>query len=212
MSDALSALRESRLVPVVTIHHPSEVEPIARGLADAGIRCIEITLRSALGLFAIRQIVEASILHVGAGTVLDEESLHAAVDAGAEFAVSPGLDEGIVAAARRRGVLALPGVATATEIQRARRSGLDHVKVFPIASIGGIGAIEALHQPFAGMSFMPSGGVTAQTANDFLAHPGVFAVGSSWLVPKRRDDSLYAEVRALAEDALHALDPEGEHA
>lgn len=201
----LAALRRSRLVPVVTVHDLEEVDAIASGLADGGVGCIEITLRTPLGLEAIARVAGLGILEVGAGTVLDPTLAEAAVDAGATFVVSPGLDEPVVEAALTRGAAALPGVATASELQRARRAGLDHVKLFPASTLGGIGLVEALHHPFPGMSFLPSGGVTAQSAPGYLAHPAVFAVGSSWLVPTARDGDLYGEVRRRSADAVAAL-------
>lgn len=207
---ALAAVRRSQLVPVVTIRELDEIEPIATGLADGGVRCIEVTLRTAHGLEAIRRIAALGILQVGVGTVLDETSVAAAVDAGATFVVSPGFDEAVVEATLARGAAPLPGVATASELQRARRAGLDHVKLFPAAHLGGLGFVDALHQPFPDTAFLPSGGVTAETASDYLAHPAVFAVGSSWLVPSSRGADLYDEVRTRARDAAASLSGEAD--
>jgi len=202
---ALATLRRSRLVPVVTVHDLDRVDAIATGLADGGVRCIEVTLRTALGFEAIARISGLGILQVGAGTVLDPSDVDAAVDAGATFVVSPGLDEAVLERALARGAAALPGVATASELQRARQAGLDHVKLFPAATLGGLRLVEVLHQPFPGISFLPSGGVTATTAAEYLAHPAVFAVGSSWLVPSAGHGDLYGEVRRRAEESIASL-------
>lgn len=201
----LDVLRRSRIVPVVTVRSVDEIEPIARGLADGGVDCVEITLRTPHGLSAIRRIADERILEVGAGTVLDVDAVAVAADAGASFLVGPGFDEPVVEAAQALSLVALPGVATATELQRACLAGVDQVKLFPISTLGGVGLIDALHQPFADMSFMPSGGVTPSNAPEFLRHRAVFAVGCGWLVPRARGDDLYSLVRAAAEDSVRTL-------
>ena len=199
------ALRESQLVPVVTITALDEVDAIADGLVAGGVGCVEITLRTPHGVEAIRRMAARGDLVVGAGTVLDEESLHAAAEAGAAFLVSPGLDERLVRSAGERGLLPLPGVATATEVQHARRIGLRHVKLFPISTLGGASLVEALHPPFPEMSFMPSGGVTSESAPRYLAHPAVFAVGASWLVRTSSGEGLAERVSGLSRDSVRSL-------
>jgi len=131
--------------------------------------------------------------------------LHAAAEAGAAFLVSPGLDERLVRSAGERGLLPLPGVATATEVQHARRIGLRHVKLFPISTLGGASLVEALHPPFPEMSFMPSGGVTSESAPRYLAHPAVFAVGASWLVRTSSGEGLAERVSGLSRDSVRSL-------
>lgn len=205
MGDVLASLARSRVVPVVTIHSPGDADPIAEGLSAGGIGAVEITLRTPAGLDAIRRIASRGDLVVGAGTVLDTEAAHAAADAGAAFIVSPGLDQAVVDAAVGRGLVTVPGIATPTELQAARRLGLTHVKVFPAAPLGGLSLIQALHAPFPEMRFMPSGGVTLGSAPGYLAHPAVFAVGASWLVPGQPVDDLAAEVRVRSASTRSAL-------
>lgn len=205
MSVCFADLSRSRLVPVVTVRALDEAEQIANALADGGVSCVEITMRTEHALEAIHRIAVRGNIRVGAGTVLDPASVDAAVDAGASFIVSPGFDEEVVDAARSRGAAVLPGIATASELQRARRIGLRHVKVFPIAASGGLDFLESLHHPFPDMAFMPSGGVASRTAREYLAHPAVFAVGVSWLVPPTPTADLYGEVRTRTEEALAAL-------
>ena len=206
MTDEVAALRRARILPVLTIHEPADVDPIADGLIGGGICAVEVTLRTPHGLTAIRRLADRGDLVVGAGTVLSGADVEAAVDAGAVFTVSPGLNEAVVSVARARGVVPLPGIATATELQRACALGLRHVKVFPIEAIGGMRMLEALHLPFPDVEFMPSGGVTPSTAAQYLALPSVFAVGGSWLVPGTKVPDLAAAVHDRARAALGDLE------
>jgi 2-dehydro-3-deoxyphosphogluconate aldolase/(4S)-4-hydroxy-2-oxoglutarate aldolase len=121
---------------------------------------------------------------VGAGTVLTPADVHTAVDAGAAFVVSPGLSRAVVDRCFERAVLAIPGAVTATEVQAALELGLDTVKFFPAEPSGGTTAISALAAPFAGMSFVPTGGISASNIESYLALPSVAAVGGSWMVPR----------------------------
>lgn len=205
MNDTIVTLQRSRIVPIVTIGHPAEVDAIASGLVAGGIAAVEITLRSEHGLSAIRRIAQRGDIRVGAGTVLTEEDATRAAEAGASFVVSPGFDERVVAASEAAGTLPLPGVATATEIQRARDRGLRHLKVFPIATVGGTSFLDAVSGPFRDVAFMLSGGVTLSTAARYLSHPSVFCVGGSWLVPPQRDGDLEEAVRGLAAATLQSL-------
>lgn len=195
MSDTiLAALRSSRVVPVVSVSDAREIDTIADGLTGGGIGCIEVTLRTAAGLEAIRRIATRADIIVGAGTVLTSEQVAEAVAAGAKFVVSPGYDARVVDAVRDANLLAIPGIATPTELQQARAAGLRTVKVFPAVALGGVPYLDALHQPFPDMTFLPSGGIKLATAAQFLAHPAVVALGASWLVPG--PDELWDDLRA----------------
>ncbi|WBU37512.1 bifunctional 4-hydroxy-2-oxoglutarate aldolase/2-dehydro-3-deoxy-phosphogluconate aldolase [Homoserinibacter sp. YIM 151385] len=207
MSDSTAdRLTRSRIVPVVTVRDPAHVDAISAGLAEGGIRAIEVTLRTPHGLPAIRRLAARGELEVGAGTVLDAHEAREVADAGASFAVSPGLDEAVVEASLERGLLSLPGIATASELQRARSLGVRQVKVFPVEVLGGLRLLEALHGPFPDMALMPSGGVTPASAPGYLAHPAVFAVGGSWLVPGGEVGDLARVVRERAAATVAALD------
>lgn len=183
-AQTLDTLARSRIVPVIVLDDPRQARPLADALLAGGISCAEITLRTPAGLAAVAELASRDDLLVGAGTVLTAHQVDAAVDAGAQFIVSPGLGLDVVDRARRRGVTVLPGVATATELQAAAGAGLGAVKFFPAGALGGLGMLDALSGPFPGMRFMPSGGVTAANAGAYLAHPAVFAVGGSWMVPR----------------------------
>jgi len=172
------------IVPVVVLDDERHAEPLADALAASGISTVEITLRTAAGLAALRRVSDRTDLVVGAGTVLDAGQVDAAVDAGARFIVSPGFSAEVVARAREYGVVVLPGVATPSELQAAVNAGLSAVKLFPAAQLGGIGMIDVLRGPFPDVRFFPSGGITTATVRGYLDHPAVFAIGVSWLVSR----------------------------
>lgn len=199
-------LNGSRIVPVVVLDDASFAPDLADALAAGGIPCAEITLRTPAALEAIRAIAGRSDFAVGAGTVTTVAQVDAAVDAGATYLVSPGFDDAVAERAAARGVPLVPGIATATEIQRAVAAGLDHLKVFPAAAVGGPAALRAFAGPFPDVRFLPSGGVSAANAGEYLALPSVFAVSGSWMVPaaalSARDDET---VRALSAEATAAI-------
>lgn len=172
------------IVPVIVIDDAAAAEDLAAALAAGGVHCAEITLRTAEGVAALSAIADLPGFTAGAGTVLTLDHLRRCLDSGARFIVSPGLDEELVSAALEAGVAVLPGVATATEVQRAARLGLDVVKFFPADRLGGLGTIAALAAPFVGMGFVPSGGVGNLNSAEYLAHPAVPAVSGSWLAPR----------------------------
>ncbi|MET0784312.1 MAG: bifunctional 4-hydroxy-2-oxoglutarate aldolase/2-dehydro-3-deoxy-phosphogluconate aldolase [Leifsonia flava] len=173
-----------RFVPVIVIDDPGLAPDLASALLRGGIGCAEITLRTEAGLRAIEAASDVHDFTVGAGTVLTAADVDRVVDAGARFVVSPGLADDVVERAIELGVDVLPGVATATEVQRALRFGLDRLKLFPAGPLGGLDLIRALSGPFPGVRFLPSGGVTPENAPDYLASPTVFAVSGSWMATR----------------------------
>ncbi|BDZ54087.1 bifunctional 4-hydroxy-2-oxoglutarate aldolase/2-dehydro-3-deoxy-phosphogluconate aldolase [Agromyces marinus] len=202
-----------RFVPVVVIDDAGLAEPVAEALLAGGIGCAEITLRTPAGIDAIAALRDLDGFAVGAGTVLTPDDVDRVVDAGARFVVSPGLAEDVVDRARTHGVDVVPGVATATEVQRAVRLGLDRLKLFPAGQLGGLGMITALAGPFPGVRFLPSGGVTETNAADYLASKHVFAVSGSWMVTREliaaRD---FAAIARLSRAAVDAVGPSGANA
>lgn len=199
-------LNGSRIVPVVVLDDASFAPDLADALTAGGIPCAEITLRTPAALDAIRAVAGRPDFAVGAGTVLTVAQVDAAVDAGATYLVSPGFDDAVAQRAAQRGVPLVPGIATATEIQRAIAAGLDHLKVFPAAAVGGTAALRAFAGPFPGVRFLPSGGVSAANAAEYLALPSVFAVSGSWMVPAAALAARDAEtVRALSAEATAAI-------
>jgi len=172
------------VVPVVVLERADVAPALAQALVAGGLRCAEVTLRTPSSLDVLSLMAARGDLLVGAGTVLTPEQVDRAVDAGARFIVSPGLDADVVARAHELGVTVLPGVATATEAQAALRLGLRHVKFFPAEAAGGLKVISALQGPFGDLRFMPTGGITLETVKAYVTHPAIFAVGGSWMVPR----------------------------
>lgn len=206
MTGVLDRLAVARIVPVIVLDDAADAGPLADALLAGGIDCAEITLRTPAGLAAVHALAHRDDILVGAGTVLSAAQTDEAVAAGARFLVSPGLGLDVVQRAQQLGVTVLPGVATATELQAAAAAGLGTVKFFPAGALGGLGMLDALAGPFPGMRFMPSGGVTAGNAADYLAHPSVFAVGGSWMVPRGLIGAgRFAEITALCRRTVDAL-------
>jgi 2-dehydro-3-deoxyphosphogluconate aldolase/(4S)-4-hydroxy-2-oxoglutarate aldolase len=202
----LELLAAIRVIPVVVIDDAGMAPDVAAALVEGGIGCAEITLRTPQGLEAIAASASTPDFVVGAGTVLTPEQVDRCVDAGARFIVSPGFDDEVVAAAQSRGVAVLPGVATATEIQRALRAGLDVVKFFPADRLGGLPTIAALAAPLAGIRFVPSGGVSPQNAREYLDHPAIHSISGSWMVG--RDviaDRDFDSITRLAREAVNLI-------
>lgn len=171
-----------RVLPVVVLDDAADAEPLADALLAGGLHCAEVTFRTAAAADAIAAMAKRPDLLVGAGTVLTAAQVDAAVDAGAEFVVSPGLGPTVVRRCAERGVPVFPGVATATEIQQALELGLDTLKFFPAGQLGGPAMLTALSAPFRQVRFVPTGGVSAANLAEYLAVPSVLAVGGTWMV------------------------------
>lgn len=203
-----SLLSKCPVVPVVVIADVEQAIPLGEALLAGGITLAEITLRTSAGIDAIAILTEKlPELHVGAGSVLVIDHVDQVVDAGAKFIVSPGLSVDVIKRSRERGVPALPGVATSSEVMTAISLGLTEVKFFPAGLLGGPAAIRALTAPFTTMSFMPSGGVNADNMTDYLAIPAVPAVSGSWMVdPKLLAEGRWDEVTARSAAAIKTAD------
>lgn len=183
MRDLDSILRAAPVIPVLVIERVEDALPIARALVDGGLPVLEVTLRTPAALDAIRAMKALEGAIVGAGTVLNPRQLDAVAEAGAEFAVSPGLTEALGKAAADSPVPLLPGIATASDAMRALDLGFTRLKFFPAMAAGGIPALKGLGAVFRNVAFCPTGGITIETAPDWLALPSVACVGGSWLVP-----------------------------
>jgi 2-dehydro-3-deoxyphosphogluconate aldolase/(4S)-4-hydroxy-2-oxoglutarate aldolase len=191
-------MRTAPVIPVLVIDDAHHARELAEALVAGGLRVLEVTLRTPAAIDAIRRMKLVPGAIVGAGTVINHAQLDEARAAGAEFIVSPGLTEDIAHAAATAGVPILPGIATASDIMRGLDLGLTHFKFFPAEGAGGIKALKALSAPFAQCRFCPTGGITAETAPDWLALDPVLCVGGSWIVPRGAD---LAQVEALAREA-----------
>lgn len=183
--NVLEIMRVGPVIPVIVIDDLAQAVPLARALIAGGVRVLEVTLRTPVALAAIwviaRKVPEAI---VGVGTLTRPEEFTEARDAGACFGVSPGLTPVLIEAARESGLPLLPGVMTPSEVIAARLAGFREMKLFPAQQAGGIGMLQALAGPFPDVTFCPTGGITAETAPDYLALPNVACVGGSWLTPK----------------------------
>jgi Entner-Doudoroff aldolase len=172
------------VIPVIVIDRLDDAVPLAQALVDGGVRVLEITLRTPVALKCMEAIARAvPEAVVGAGTVRSVSDAQAAKDAGCRFAVSPGYLSEIGLACRQIGLPLLPGVATASEVMQANADGYRFLKFFPATAAGGIPLLKALAGPFADVAFCPTGGITPETAPQFLALPNVKVVGGSWLTP-----------------------------
>ncbi len=196
-----SVMRMAPVIPVLTMEEGIDPAALAETLVAAGLPVIEVTLRTPAALDAIRAMAKVEGAVVGAGTVLNEAQLAQAIDAGARFVVSPGLTNPLALAARDTAIPFLPGVATASELMRGLDLGLDRFKFFPAEPAGGLPALKALAAPFGNVRFCPTGGITEQSAPEWLAHPSVLCVGGSWIVPKGETD--LAAIGARARAAAH---------
>lgn len=203
LSDTEFVLAASPVIPVIAIEELAHAVPLAQALVAGGIRVLEITLRTKHGLAAIRAIADAvPTAIVGVGTLTSSEQFAAARDAGAVFGVSPGLTAALIAAAIDSGLPLLPGVMTPSEVMAAREAGFRHLKLFPAVPAGGVGMLNALAGPLSDVMFCPTGGITLQTAPQFLACKNVRCVGGSWLTPTdavRAGDWL--QITSLAQQA-----------
>ena len=184
VDDLIKKLTALRVVPVAVIDDATRAQPLADALVAGGLPCVEITLRTAEGEAALRAIAKRDDILVGAGTVLTPADVDRVAGAGVSFVVSPGFSIDVVRRAAELGLPAIPGVANASDLQAASSAGLRAVKLFPADQLGGLPMLSALAAPFPDMRFMPSGGINAANAPDYLAHPAVFAVGGSWMIPR----------------------------
>ncbi len=195
-----SLLSLSPVIPVVVVYDTDEAVGVARALVDGGVPIIELTLRTAVGLEAIRRIAaEVPEIVVGAGTVVSPDQAAQAAQAGAQFLVSPGSTDRLLDAMAETGLPHLPGVSTVSEVLALLEVGYRELKFFPAEAAGGMAFLKALHAPVPLARFCPTGGITEATAASYLALPNVGCVGGSWLTPSDAVASRdWARVRALA--------------
>lgn len=193
------------VVPVLVVDRVEDAKPLAEALLAGGMPLAEVTLRTAAALDAIKAMSEVEGVLVGAGTVLCAEHVEQAIAAGATFIVSPGLDEGVVAAAKKHGVPVFAGAVTAGEIQKAWNLGLRTVKFFPAGIAGGAKALKGLSSVFRDMTFMPTGGVSMDNLEDYLGVKAVIACGGSWIAPEALvAEGNFEEITKRAADAIAA--------
>ena len=200
-----------RLICVAVIDQADDAVPLAEALLAGGLKVMEVTFRTAGAAESIRRIRQGvPQIAIGAGTLLTAEQVDQAVDAGAQFGVSPGLSDTVSAAAQVRKLLLFPGVVTPSEIMRALDLGWKHLKFFPAETFGGVNALKALAGPFGhtGVKFIPTGGITVATLPNYLAVPQVAAVGGSWMAERKLvAERSWGKITGLAAEAVKIAAP-----
>lgn len=201
-------IAETSVMPVMVVDRVENAVPLAHALVNGGIRVLEITLRTAAGLDAVRAIKqEVPEAIVGVGTIATPQQLDAAIAAGAQFGVSPGSTPKLLKAIAASKLPFFPGVATMSEVMQALEEGFDVMKLFPAVAAGGVKMLDSFRGPFPHVRFCPTGGINPQNAPDFFKLPNVVCVGGSWLTPKDLVASgNWAEITRLAREAA-ALKP-----
>ena len=205
-TSAESILTTGPVVPVIVVKKLEHAVPMAKALVAGGVRVLEVTLRTECAVDAIRAIAkEVPEAIVGAGTVLNLEAEKRCLDHGAKFIVSPGFSAEMADYSAKNNIPYLPGCVTPTEIMRAMEYGIKIVKFFPANVYGGLKGMKALAAPFVGLKFMPTGGVNADNAAEFLSADFIHAVGGSWICPKADVTAgNYEKITALCEQAVAA--------
>lgn len=192
------------VIPVLVLDDPERALGVGRALVAGGLSALEVTLRTTRAYDCIRALSMLEGAIVGAGTVLDGMSMAAAVEAGAQFLVSPGASPKLLEAAERAPVPLLPGVATASEAMVLLERGYERLKFFPAEAIGGVDHLKALHSPLPRLKFCPTGGIGPDKASRWLALPNVVCVGGSWVAPADAIASGdWARIERLARDAAN---------
>ncbi|MEZ5955241.1 MAG: bifunctional 4-hydroxy-2-oxoglutarate aldolase/2-dehydro-3-deoxy-phosphogluconate aldolase [Hyphomonas sp.] len=204
LSRLVEAAKAAPIVPVLVVEEVAHAAPLAKALEDGGLTIAEVTLRTPAGLAVIEAMKTAAPgLQVGAGTVLNAADVKGSLDAGADFLVSPGMSPGLLSALGDNRRLMIPGVVTPSEAMARHEEGFDLLKLFPASIAGGVPALKAFAGPLPHLRFMPTGGIGAKDAGDYLALPNVLAVGGSWIATG--EDVLHgnwANISVKARDAL----------
>ncbi len=194
----------SKVVPVMVINQLEQAVPLAKALVAGGIGILEVTLRTDCAVEAIRAIRQAvPEALVGAGTVLNTAQLEQVIEAGAQFAISPGTTPTLLQAAKARSIPLIPGVASVSDMMVALEHGYDHVKFFPAESNGGVQALKSMSGPMAGLTFCPTGGISLSNYQDYLALSNVKCVGGSWVAPTDAvEQGDWARITELSQQAV----------
>lgn len=195
------------IVPVLVVDDVAQAHPLAEALVAGGLPALEVTLRTPAALDAIRAMAKVPGGVVGAGTLVTPEDVRAAKEAGAQFGVSPGATDALIAACETEGLPLLPGAATASEAMALLEKGYDMLKFFPAEASGGAPALKAIGAPLPQISFCPTGGVSPSNARDYLSLSNVICAGGSWVAPKQMVESGdWAGIETLAREASKLAD------
>ncbi len=205
----IESFLQQRLVCVAVIDRVDDALPLAEALLAGGLNCIEVTFRTAGAAESIARIRQTlPTATVGAGTLLTADQVKQAVDAGAQFGVSPGLSAAVSKAAHELKFPLFPGVITPTEVMHALELGWKHLKFFPAETFGGVNVLKALAGPFGhtGVKFIPTGGITATTLPNYLAIPQVAAIGGSWMAERKLvAEKSWDKITTLTAEAMKVI-------
>ncbi|OON40528.1 keto-deoxy-phosphogluconate aldolase [Izhakiella australiensis] len=192
------------VVPVIVVNKLEHAVPMAEALVAGGVKVLEVTLRTSCALEAMKAMIKAvPQAIVGAGTVINQQQLQEVTDAGAQFIISPGISEKLVAAAVAGPVPLIPGISTVSELMLGMEHGLREFKFFPAEANGGVKALQAIAGPFPQVRFCPTGGISPKNYRDYLALSSVHCIGGSWLVPADALESGdYERITQLAREAV----------
>ena len=207
MNSVLEKIQKIGIVPVVVLDDAKDAVPLAKALINGGLPCAEVTFRTAAAKEAIALMTEKfPTMCVGAGTVLTTKQVDEAVEAGAKFIVSPGLNPTVVKYCIDNDIPVVPGVNNPSNIETALELGLDVVKFFPAEQSGGIAMIKAMAAPYVNVKFMPTGGISAKNLNDYLDYDRILACGGSWMVKKELITAgRFDEIERLTEEAVKLM-------
>jgi 2-dehydro-3-deoxyphosphogluconate aldolase/(4S)-4-hydroxy-2-oxoglutarate aldolase len=207
MDDIFQQLHQVGIIPVVKINDANRAVGLAKALKNGGLPAAEITFRTAAALDSIREIAKnVTEVLVCAGTVLTVENAEQAVEAGAKAIISPGTNPEVVNWCLAKGIPVIPGCATPSEIERCMGMGLKVVKLFPAEVVGGVKMLKALSGPYAGMKFMPTGGISTENVTEYLKLANVVACGGSWMVPEKLlDAGEFDQIELLTREAVTFL-------
>lgn len=203
MDSIYEQFKKTGIIPVVVLEDAKDAEPLARALCEGGLPCAEVTFRTPAAAEAIRIMTEKfPDMLVGAGTVLTTEQVDRAIESGAKFIVSPGLNPDVVRYCIEKDIPVTPGTQTPSDMEKAMSFGLNVVKFFPAEPSGGLSMIKAVAAPYTELQFMPTGGINAKNVRDYLAYDRIIACGGSWMV---KGDLIRAgkfdEIKALVREA-----------
>ena len=204
MNEILQTISRIGIVPVIAIDDASKAVPLAKALAEGGLPVAEVTFRTDAAEEAMKAITaEVPDMILGAGTVLTKDQLDRALNAGAQFIVSPGFNPDMVKYGLSKGALMLPGTATGGEMEQAMALGLDVVKFFPAEQNGGVAKLKALAGPYRNLKWMPTGGVNTKNLMDYLSFDQILACGGTWMVKKELiENEEWAEITRICKDAV----------
>ena len=207
MNEVLEKLGQYGIVPVVVLNDSKDAAPLADALCDGGLSCAEVTFRTETAADSIRIMTEKHPeMLVGAGTVLTTKQVDEAVEAGAKFIVSPGLNPTIVKYCIEKNIPITPGVATPSEMEQAIELGLNLVKFFPAEPSGGLAMINAVAAPYTMLKFMPTGGINPNNVKDYLNSDKIFACGGSWMVKGNLiNDGNFDKIKELTKEAVNIV-------